>query len=95
MCVPNGRQKRVSVCYVQIIPGNACFFPLCARHTCMGVAWRAHALFPIFCRPKKTDMCLACHVHPLPFLGTNVGKPWFCPYMPQSDAIRTGNTDMW
>jgi hypothetical protein len=81
MCVPNGRQKRVFVWYVERIPANAFFFPLCARHTCMGVALRVHALFPIFCRHKKTDMCSACHVHALPFLGTNVGKPCFCPYM--------------
>jgi len=29
----------------------------------MRVAWRAHALFPLFCRPKKHDMCHACCVH--------------------------------
>jgi hypothetical protein len=52
--VPNGRQKRVFVCYIARSLSKACFFPVvCAPHAHTRGLARARAVFS-FLSPKKT-----------------------------------------
>jgi hypothetical protein len=54
MCVPNGRQKRVFVCYIERILAKACFFPVvCAPYAHVRGLARARAV-SCFLSPKKT-----------------------------------------